>query len=71
MYPEKNGDNMGLSFDQYNSLWALLTIVIATDSNKNNVALAKELRKKLESPEKPKQMTIKELRDFYKGHLGL
>ena len=62
---------MGLSFDQYNSLWALLTIVITTDSNKNNVALAKELRKKLESPEKPKQMTIKELRDFYKGHLGL
>ena len=62
---------MGLTFDQYNNLWALLTIVITTDKNKNNVALAKELRKKLETPEKPKKMTIEELRDFYKEHLGL
>jgi len=62
---------MGLTFDQYNNLWALLTIVITTDKNKNNVALAKELRKKLEAPEKPKKMTLEELRGFYKEHLGL
>ena len=62
---------MGLTFDQYNNLWALLTIVITTDKNQNNVALAKELRKKLEAPEKPKKMSLEDLRDFYKEHLGL
>ncbi len=59
---------MGLSFDQYNNLWALLTIVITTDKNKDNIKLAKELRKKLEAPEKPKAMTEKELENLYRDY---